>query len=450
MIIKKIKDYVLGDTVLLGILKNSSWLFGANSINAGIGLLHVVLISRALGVEKYGIFALITTFISVIAKFIDSRSWETGIKYVTEFYSSGDQDRALSVLKLGYIIDISASIVSFLLSWVFAVWFSKLFFGSTMYYAEIHTYSFVLLANWNSGAIVLFRVFNRFDLSAKLDVTIKVMQLLGIVAVLYVLNGGIIYLLFVYVITTFLNLIIGLILVRKLLKHHFSISLLKVSLNNLKGHGKSILHFLLNTNFTALLKIFQQNGAVLILGFLSTPLQVGYFKLAQSLAGSLGLFYTPVFQAIYPDIVKLWMEKKIRKLRAIIAKFTYISALAGILILIFVWFFGENMISLLSGEEFRLSSQSLLILTLANIIALCTIWIGPLFLASGNAQYRSIAHLIGGILMVLCLVTLIPKYGASGAAIGSLCFYMGWLSFSVIKIKRMFQNIDEITYKEGS
>ena len=109
---RKVRSF-RNDKIFRKLVSNSSWLLGANGVSAVLGFVTGILMARSLGAEQYGILALVTSFTSVANQIFDSRSWEVGIKFTTQFMKANDEPRALAVIKLGYLVDIATSIAGF-------------------------------------------------------------------------------------------------------------------------------------------------------------------------------------------------------------------------------------------------------------------------------------------------------------------------------------------------
>ncbi len=413
------------DKTFRRLVSNSSWLLGANGISAILSFITGILMARALGAEQYGVLALVTSFTSVANQVFDSRSWEVGIKFVTQFWNKGDERRALAVIKLGYFVDIFTALLAFLLVWFSADWGAQSFLGDTTYATFIRINALGLLFGWSSGTAVLLRVFDHFDVSAKISAFFSLLRLLVIVLVLYILHGNLEMLLWAYAAIALLTLLVNLTVTTILSRRHFHHNMLFVSLGCLRGYGKEIGEFMLSTNVTALLKIVQTNGAVLALGWWSSTTQAGYFKVASSIANNLSLLYGPIFYAVYPEFSHLWQGNKVKEMRALAKKLTFLPMAIGFACTVFAILLGNTLIPLLFGEQYAPTLGALIILFVAQTITACTVWIGPYLLASSHANWRTFSMFVASMIMLVGLVCGVPSGGSVGAASSVLLFYLG-------------------------
>ena len=101
------------DSVFRRLLKNASYLFSANVIRS-LGLfLQVVLVSRALGPELYGVLVQTIAAVALIVDLIDLRVWEFMVKYLSEFMEKRDYACAKAQIRLGYLLDGVTGLIAF-------------------------------------------------------------------------------------------------------------------------------------------------------------------------------------------------------------------------------------------------------------------------------------------------------------------------------------------------
>ncbi len=428
-----------GDAVFRRILSNSSWLLGANVISSICGLAQGILLARALGVEQYGTLGIITSFTAVMGQAFDSRSWETSIKFITQFWAQGDERRALAVIKLCYLVDIVTALVAFGLAWTLAGWAARAFLYDPAYTSSIRIYAFVLLCGWSGGTTALLRIFNRFDLLAKISAGMSALSLAGMVLVLFVWGLGLNGVLWVYVLLAVLSLGIDLYLAAYFLRSRFAVCWHEAQLGHLAGHRREIGRFLLSTNLTALLKIVQNNAPILALGYWSTPVQVGYYKLAQGFASNLGRVYGPIFQTIYPELSSLWAQRNVGQIRFVLRNLVIAVLPMGLTAVVVSAFWGAKLIQIIAGDEYLPAALPLVILVLVHAIVACTIWMGPLLLAAGKANKQTLAVAIGSAVMLTALALGTSRWGAIGASMAYLSFYVGWGGIGGVYVWQMLR-----------
>ena len=169
------------DALFRRLLRNSSYLFSANVIVSGFGFVQSILLARFLGVEQYGLLALIMTYVMAVNQLLDFRVWETVIKYVSEFWVKGERERAWATVKLAYWIDFLTGVFAFLVAVLAAP-----LAASLLHRSEIASLASIfalklLFSTINGTSRAILRVFDKFKWIS-VQVVIQSATMLGLVA----------------------------------------------------------------------------------------------------------------------------------------------------------------------------------------------------------------------------------------------------------------------------
>jgi O-antigen/teichoic acid export membrane protein len=81
------------------LLKNTSWLLGSNIIRTILVFLKSIVIARGLGVEFYGVYALIAAFVVTIQDFFNLNIGNAFIKFGAEFKTRERGDQVMALIK---------------------------------------------------------------------------------------------------------------------------------------------------------------------------------------------------------------------------------------------------------------------------------------------------------------------------------------------------------------
>ncbi len=171
-------------------------------------------------------------------------------------------------------------------------------------------------------------------------------------------------------------------------------------------------------------QIFQTVN-ILLLGALSTPVQVGLYNASYKLIFMMLLLFYLATQAIFPSLAKLTDSVSARKRIIGLAGVVFVSG-AGIILP--AQFLSGKIIQLLYGEQFAESAQLLRILLLAVPFSFSFFFLGTVLTAWGMFR-RALAVTAAATLASVALnLYLIPYFGALGAAwamVISCCVYNG-------------------------
>jgi O-antigen/teichoic acid export membrane protein len=412
---------------------NASWLFGGKTASGIFSAIQTVVIARILGVSDYGLLSLILAYVAVLNMFFDLKVWETATKYIGTYWETGEHDKARSMIKLSYILDIGSGVVAFIIAILSAKLISTYIIHSPEAYVFIWIYSislFVDTANSTSDAIL--RVFDRFKNIAFINSFQKFFRLIVVVALLY--SGlGIKGVLYGFILASFVGFSVRMWLVMKTLKHNDLQGWLSADISLIRDQWKGIAWFLGNTSFIATLKTGNERYlGILILGYFAGKDAVAFYKIASSIASVVNRIVDPIYEAIYPELVKLASSNAIEDFKNMIKSTTKSLVLIIIPIGVIIIIFAEPIISLVFGKDYVPATSALRILAAAVLIIRCTFWINPALLSMGRPGLRTIMGVISTFIYLVLMFLLVPGYSYIGAA-------FAFLGYSIVRSSLAFK-----------
>lgn len=420
---------------------NASWLLGGKTASGIFSAIQTVILARILGVSDYGLLALIIAYVDILNQFFDFRVWETATKYIGTFWTNGERDKTLSMIKLSYIVDISSGALAFIIAIITSKIASTYLIHSPEAYYLICIYAFSLLIDTaNSTSYAILRVFDKFKNIAFISSITSFLRLALVLIVLY-LDTGIKGVLFSYIAATFIGFLMRLWAVSKALKENGLLGWWKSDLSLIKDQWKGIAWFLGNTSLTATIKMAGDDYlGVLVLGHFSGKEAAAYYKIAKSFLKIMSRITDPLYEAIYPELVRISTLNSLKEFNKLLKYSTknlmkFIIPLAIITII-----FSDQIISLIFGKDYLPASTALRIVTLAVVISKLIFWINPVLLAFGRPGLRTIIGITSTALYVVLLFILVPKFSYMGAAFAFLGFSLVRASVAILALKT---SIDE-------
>ena len=399
------------------LFKNVSWLFGGGTASSVFTALETIILARMLGVENFGLLSLVIAYVRLLNRFFDFRVWETSVKYVGDYWESGEKENARSMIKLSYIVDILSGVLAFAIALLLAKFINSYFIKSDEGFIYIVIYSFsLLISTANSTSEALLRVFDKFKDIAFVNSLQTFIRLLLVLGALY-LGFGIKGVLISYVLASFLGFVILQFLVNRILNSHGLSGWIYASLNLINEKFREIAHFLINTNLMGTLKMANEsNLAIMVLGYFTGKEAAGLYKVARSVVKVMYKFTGPVYQTIYPSFVRLYNQRLkdefsdlIRYSLKTLMKFT-------LPISIFILFFAGLLISTFFGKDYLSAANTMRLIIVAVLVTQFTFWVGPALLAVGKPGMRTILEIINSIFYVIFLLFLVGMgYGIEGA-----------------------------------
>jgi len=425
------------------LLKNASWLFGGKSASGIFTAIQTIIVARMLGVSDYGLLTLVIAYISVLNMFFDLKVWETATKYIGTYLEKGESDKTRSMIKLSYILDIGSGVLAFIIAILSAKLISTYIIHSPDAYILIWIFSislFIDTANSTSDAIL--RVFDRFKSIAFINTFQKLFRLIVVVGLLF--SGfGIKGVLYGFILASFIGFSIRMWIVVKTLNENDLKGWLGADIGLIRDEWRGIAWFLGNTSFIATLKTGNEKYlGVMILGYFAGKEAVAFYKIASTVASLANKVVDPLYEAIYPELVKFASSNAIKDFKKMIKSTTKSLVLIIVPLTIILIVFAEPIIRLVFGGEYLPATNALRILAVAVLIVRFTFWINPALLAMGRPGLRTILGSISTVFYLVLMLFLVPPYSYMGAA-------FAFLGYAVIRSILAFKFIrDALNYEK--
>jgi O-antigen/teichoic acid export membrane protein len=422
---------------------NASLLFSGKVAAGGFAALQTVVLARILGVTDYGLLQLVIAYIAMMNQFFDVRVWETAVRYIGSYWENGETENTLAMIQLSYVLDVGSGAVSFLIAIVTAKLVSTYVIHSPEAYVYIWIYAlglFVETAKLTSDAIL--RVFEKYKLIAVINSLENLTQLVLVTALL--LTGlGIKGALYGLVISNFIAAAVRLAAVMRVLGEKKLGNWLTADIFLIKSRWKEIAWFLGNTSFMATLKTGSDKYlGMMILGFFAGKDAVAFYRIANSVAAILNRIVDTLYEAIFPELIKLTTVNAMEEFRSFIKESTKNLMKLIVPVTVLIIMFSGPIVRLVFGEEYAPATNTLRILAFAVLTARYTYWINPALLAMGRPGIRTAFYVVTTVVYLALMLLLVPPYSYIGAA-------LAFLGFAVIKSALSFAVFGYYMRKDG-
>ncbi len=438
------------DPLLRRIVANSGWLLGANSLGTVFSLIQGVLVARVLGVEKYGILAVVMTFVTVVNRLTSFRMSEFVIKYVSDALEANRPDQAAAATKIALGLEAGASVIAFGVVWFLAPLGASWFVDTPDAESLIKIYGVVVLGNLVSETSTgLLQVFNQFRLQS---ILLSISRAVSLIAVLFVFlqAGGLRGILLAYLLG---NIVTALLLLFSALREttrHLGKGWCYTSFTVLRGGWKTKINFALSTNISATLSLITKDSDLLWLGYFRNPIEVGYYKLAISLTTLVLIPVSPLTQTVYPEITREVAAHRWVQLRKLLWRCSGLAASYTIPVSLFFGILSPWLIGFFYGPEFVPAAAVLVILLLGLAFANILFWSRPALLALNRSDYPVKVNILVSFLKLIGIFILLPRLGYIGNAILLTGLYLIGVTISVWKVyaelRRQETTVTEVLY----
>ena len=425
---QKIRTNLHQDPLLQRVLRNSSYLFGSNTISAALGVLQGIFVVRLLGDSGYGLLTIVMDFASNTNRLLSFRMSEVVVKYVGEALAQEHKQRAAAIVKGVGLLEAAMSVLAYLVLLALSAWGARTLADNASVIYLFRFYGLFLLANLvYETSVGVLQTTNQFKQVAKANFYQSIVVTILIVAA-FIRDLGLPGILTAYLIgKTIAGMMVVLFALREL-NNTLGYGWSRASLNQVTD-WKSILRFALSTNLNGTVNLFARDNIRLYLALFLSNAQVGYFKLASSLINLVMLPIEPFIWPTYSEITRTIAQRQWGATRKLLKQ---VSTIGGIWTLIAgggLVVLGWWIIPLLYGSEMAPAYAGLLILLIGYAFANVLNWNRPLLLALGYPTYPLRVAAISGLLEVILIFLYVPGNNyLVGAAIFSayLAISISW------------------------
>jgi O-antigen/teichoic acid export membrane protein len=391
-------------------LVDSSSLFFANVVTTATGLLTSVILIRVLGADVMGFIVIAMTLINTVVSFMDVRTPEALIKFMGSALARERPREAMAYFHIGLGVDIAVTFVTvtlilLLLPIVVAFYPNN---ESIEPLARIYVWSVPFNMLLTSTAVLL-TVFKRFRIHAFIGVVHATVSLLVLIALV---PYGPVSVVLGYV----ANAVIGF--------AFWSAAgawILVSQFQSPRGEGygsawRAFVPFMFHVSVMESMKAVAENIDVLLLGALSLPAEVTFYKIARNGASLMNLPISALNKVLYPLINEAWATQKLRVVNQYIRSYMTTTGFISLVTVLGWWFAGELAVQLVYGAENIAIAWIARILVLGMSLQAILGWIRFTTLAAGRASLVTFTGFAALMTRIVFAILLVVFYGAPGAA----------------------------------
>lgn len=415
------------DDVLRRLARNLTYLFSANMIVAGLGMLTLVVMARSLGPTGLGILALIEAYARSVDRIFRFEPWQTLVRYGTHALEHGDETEFRRLVKFSTLFDIGGAALSASVAIIGLYFVADWFDLGDESQKMAMVFAASLYLGLSSTPTAVLRVFDKFQLLSKIAVTVATARLLMTVTV-WLSGGGLWEFVIVLVINELLTQMLPLIFAWRELRIQGHSHVWKLPFQGLLQYNQGLPKFLLNVNINVIARTSTQRFDVLLLGALLGPAAVGLFQLAKRVGIAAQRLGRPLQQAVYPDIARLWARGEVSRFRWIVLRVNLIMGSVGLIAFVILSWNMELIVRLAFGEAFVPAVPIVIVQVLATTIFLTGNTMNPAMMSMGEDHKLVRITLVATAVFFAAFAPLVMSFGAIGASIGHVLFNTLWLA----------------------
>ncbi|RVT93089.1 lipopolysaccharide biosynthesis protein [Sphingomonas crocodyli] len=396
------------------IVTHLGWIVGGKGYGAILSLLYLALLTRALGVEAYGSFALILSSTLILQALLNFNIWQMLVKYGQEHIHRGDAVGLARLIRFCTIADLAMATTSLLLA-ALLLYFGANLFGlapdlvlPTLAYAGIFLFS---IRNVPRGVL---RLHSQFSWAFFAEAVVPTLKMLGCLAA-YFTDPSLPAFLLIWAGSEMAStLVFWWLACRSFRLAHGKVSARHWMLAWSENDGLPSLLFA--SNFGTVTYTVTQQLPVLLVGFFAGASEVGLYRLAHQVAQSITLLAGFVSLASYTEMANAHAREGIRGVIPLYTRLTKIMLLLFLVVVPIIVLLGKPVLLLISGQEFAGAYPFLVILSLAACLQMATANCEPMLMASGRAGSLILIRFAGAAALIAATYFMLPIMGAIGAA----------------------------------
>lgn len=391
-------------------------LWGAEAFSLVITLAQAMFVARILGPRSYGIAALVIAVPSFVFSFLDPQSEAAVVRYVTRFERAGDPDRSAAVVKTAYVADLGLALAGSLVVAVAATWMSRhlVHDPKTSYLVILAALGLSTAAPAATSRAVL-STFGGFAHISRLSIVAALVRN-GLTVGFVAFGLGIRGVVFGAVLGQIVESVILFVASQRVLRRQTGHTWRSSSARALRPHTGEFVRFMAYTELTTLTTAVTKQADVLLLGLARGPTDVGFYRLASSIAAVAARIITPLQAVVYPDMARAAAAGDDAGLRRLVRRhFLLVGvplAAAGAVALPLVGW----VVRFSAGTAYVPAIGVTQIIIAGTLVSLCTYWLRPLYMATGRVRQFFVMTAAVTVVSVAAIAVGAHRYGAAGVA----------------------------------
>lgn len=402
------------DSPIRRAVRNAAWLMAGKGTGGVFSLIYIGLAARSLGVESFGIFAMILAYGQAIANLAQFQSWQTVVRYGAVHHVGDQPARLRRILYFATLLDAGSAAVGAVLGMLGALLIGPHFGWSDDQSVLAALFSLSLLFGLRGTPTGILRLFDRFDLAAYAETVLPAMRLAGAL-IAWTTQSSIAGYLAAWVVAELITTAaIWWAAMREMNRQGLRVRG-KGRLRGVVAENRGLWKFAWNTNFNYSLGLIWKQLPILVVGWAVSPAIAGGFRIAANLVSALHKPALMLARAMYPELARLAVTDR-SQVEQIVKKSTMIAGLTGIGAVLLMAALGHEALELIGGEDYVFAYPYLMLLSVAAAIELCGVAVEPAIIAFGRPGKVLAVRAATGLFYTVLLIGLTVAFEGIGAA----------------------------------
>jgi O-antigen/teichoic acid export membrane protein len=412
------------------LIKYSLVYLSSDVFSTGLLFIEMALISRALGIYEFGYYSAILAIVQTGYQLFVIKPYDMFFHYYSKYTAEQQSARSsLTILLFG----------SILLSSLLFIPINFLFFGVLNPLRETPIpWQLVILACMplvfkapEMFASAFFRQINKVKNYSGLLALRSILELSGVIVVLYWLGKKDVYSIFlVRTITMLMAAVIGVIIIVRNLKRIFPQSWNKFDCKLITGQWKRMLQFSIFSHMSSAWHSLYMSADTLVVSIILGDAPAGPFRIAKNFALLVMKVIDPVYNVVFPQLAQLWHTLTRVEFKRFLIKVSMVMAVINLPGYVVYHFTAPIFIPLIAGAHQAIAVLPSQIIMWAHLPLAILVWQKPLLMTVGKPGIYNIISLASALISFAMITILTVNHGLVGAAIGVAAYPLLLVVFS--------------------
>lgn len=423
MQLNRLYRYIQNDTNLKSLLRGAGLMYVAGLFSIGLTFFQQITTAGLLGAEDYGRLAIILGSNALILLFVDFRTWEISTKLLSRFQRQSDSAMIAGVITWYLLVDLISGMVGIAINVLLANFIATTLTQTADLTNEIRLFALIIPFRLISVGVptVILRLYDHYGWLAAKSVIYAVLRLC-------LMTGG-----------ALLGFGLEGVLIGAILGEMFNTAILLVLLVRLwrtqVSRGDRMIRFdapqLLFDQLRTLrdlwiggtLKGLQLETFIPLLAVLTTPTQVGLYRVGFDIASLITRVIEPMSVVIQPTIMKIYEQETRSAFVRYLKQITLLLSAVILPITFGMVFWGPSVFPIIL-EDFEGVSQVVSLLAIGFSASCVLIWVRPVVVAMNLITFHNLISFITSVYSVAGLYGF-SGHGAAGGAFIMMSLLLG-------------------------
>jgi O-antigen/teichoic acid export membrane protein len=412
------------------------------AITSVASLVTLALLARQLGVEQFGVLALIRSIVGATDQFANFNTWQAIVKYGAEAIALRRVDDVKRVIKLAIVIDIASALVAAAVIAVIAFALAGAFGFTTHQSLACALYAITVVTRVAGATDGIFRICDAYRgqaIATSLGAAISIVA----IAVAVALDAGFDGCAIALAASEIAGNVIVTIVALDVARDSGYGGWWKTPLAGVRSACPGIVHFLVATNGQLTVKKAQTELDMIVVGAMLGKIPSGLFKVVKQLGTIPGRIFMPFEQVLFTELARLAAANDYASFARLLRRSAAAATLGSLAIWAVAALVAAPLVEIVAGADYVAAAEPFRWYLLAMVLTVANAPIQRATIALGRPGTLFVFDL--ATLAVLIAFAIAGAYawglvGVSLAILGYKLIQIAWSTWLVARIIRQRQS----------